>query len=268
MIKLSKLGVVMGALAASQAFAADIVPSYEIGTEVYHETYEEQVGGNKFMQETAVMKGVNASLLLPFSQEHALRFSARYAQGQSDYKGRSVTCDAQGMCGYNSFGSTSFSGLDRKTYDLRAAYEWTAPIAQHDVTTAFGLGFRDLVDHLDQARGGYRRESQYVYAHLAIASRFQLGSGWSLTPQFAYQHLLQGKQNSGGTINKQKNGKGVEFSATLARAFADQSEIRLTPFVRYWKIGDSESAVNAAGQSTLEPANKTTELGAKLSYAF
>lgn len=249
----------------STSALAQVTPSFEIGTEVYQETYKETVDGQPFMKEQAIMIGVNGAVRLQFTNQDAVKFSARYAQGKSDYTG---AFDGQ------PYGSLTSNGQDRYTYEFRGVYEATGPVSGHDLTTSLGLGYRNLTDRLDQSGpGGYKRESEYFYATLGLEAKYGLGaSSWDVTPKIAYNHLIQGTQHSfiGGNDfqNRQNNGHGFELSAAVSRQLQNTQEIRLTPFYRYWKVRESEATPIGGGFAIVEPENKTNEFGLNLSYVF
>src|SRR5450830_1299833 len=91
-LKMSKkyaFGVVALSLISANVAAQEMKPIFEIGTEVYQETYKETVNGRDFMQEKATMYGVTGTAGLQLNQQHVLKFTGRYAQGKSDYTGAS-----------------------------------------------------------------------------------------------------------------------------------------------------------------------------------
>jgi hypothetical protein len=71
--------------------------------------------------------------------------------------------------------------------------------------------------------------------------------------------------------NDQNSGYGLRASFGAARDYG-WGALVLEPFVRYWDIGDSElSALTYNGTVVgvgLEPANKTTEVGLRVSVRF
>ncbi|WP_432239835.1 hypothetical protein [Herbaspirillum robiniae] len=244
-------------VAISGQAMAEVTPTFTLGTEVYEETYREWVGGKRFMKERASMKAVTGDLHLAFDRENAMRIAGRYAWGTSDYTGGSPGMD---------YGSLTDSGQTRRAYDIRTTYEWTSFAMRYPLTTSAGLGYRNLVDRLDQTgEGGYRRESEYFYATVGIGSSIKVGDGsWTFSPKASYQHLLRGFQHSGDDVNVQTKGYGLELSTALSRPVGTGS-VSITPFYRYWKIADSKMN-SAAG--IMEPENQTHEFGVRLSYRF
>lgn len=242
-------------IAAGQA-CAQMKPQFTLGTELYEETYREWDEGKRFMKERASMKAVTGDLRLPIDAQSAVRVAGRYAWGTSDYTG-----------GYQGqpYGSLTDSGQSRRTYEVRTTYEWTTNTLRYPLTTSLGVGYRNLVDRLDQSGdGGYRRESEYWYGTVGVGTNIKVGDGaWTFSPKVSYQHLLDGTQHSGDDINKQKNGYGLEVSTALSRA-AGTGNIVIKPFYRYWKIADSKSSPDGSK----EPQNQTHEFGVNVSYQF
>lgn len=255
------------ALASSAAAGADVVSDVDIGPEIYQETYSETVDGRRFMQETAAMAGITGTATLRFSPVHAMRVSGRYAFGKSDYTGA-----YQG----GSYGSVTANGQDRSVGEVRAVYLGTLALFGHTLGPSAGLGYRQLTDRLDQAgSGGYRRESEYLYATLGLETRFAWGRDWNVTPSLSALLLLRGTQHShidGNDVqNRQDTGKGVEIALAFAHALDAKHSLQLTPFYRYWHIGQSDTACYwSSGQYYCgsEPDNRTREFGLRLSFAF
>lgn len=250
---------------ASAASAQENKLVYEIGTEIYQENYKETRNGGDFMKEKATMYGINGTVGAMLTQQHGLKLTWRYAQGKSDYTGSD-----QG----GAYGSLQHNGQDRSTFEMRGIYQYTMPFSDFDLTPSVGLGYRYLLDHLDQMPAGYKRESEYIFLPLGLEATFRSSDKLRITPKFGYNYLIQGKQHShfGGSdgliANKQKTGTGIEISAAFAYTLGNKSVVRITPFYRYWDIGDSQTVYMGEGRNIFEPKNKTDEFGINLTYAF
>lgn len=236
-------------------------PCFKIGSELYHETYKEYVDQQIFMREDARMFGIYTKAHIPFHQLHAINLMARFAFGTSRYTG--ATQD-------DSYGSLIHSSQDRYTWEVRGIYDFTLPFSQ-EWSPLLGIGYRKLTDRLDQIEeGGYKRTSQYVYATMGIKGEMRLGS-WQLEPQLLYHHLLRGVQQSkqDGWILKhhQRTGHGVELAAELSHTLVNQQSISITPYYRYWHIADSDTSYEY-DMKTMEPNNKTREVGLRMTYQF
>lgn len=233
----------------------------QIGTEIYTEQYREYSDNALFMQENARMFGLYTQLSMPFKQYHAIDLMTRLAVGSSRYTGAEQN---------DHFGSIVASNLDRYVWETRAMYELTLP--DTNLSPLIGAGYRRLVDRLDQLNsGGYKRISQYFYTSLGIKAEIRLSQQWQLIPQLLYHHLLHGKQQSQtgswSLEHKQDKGHGIEFSADFKRVLNNDQAIRLTPYYKYWHIADSHISTQHHMQ-TIEPENKTHEIGIKMDYTF
>ena len=237
---------------------------FEVGSELYQEVYSEKVAGQQFMREQATMYGVNGVAGWRITPQQALKLSLRYAQGRSQYTGGNALIP---------YGGLTASGLSRYVYELRGSYEHQLQVFGQDILPSVGLGYRLLTDHLEQSGpGGYKRQSEYYYLNLGLASTFATGA-WKITPKLAWNQLLKGTQhsyqyNGFDVVNNQKSGRGIEFSTAFAYGLRDSSEIRVTPFLRYWKIPASQLTYYTPVNGLTEPDNTTRELGVNLSYAF
>jgi len=266
MHKRASLTLYLGFLALSlPAIADSSLPKVTVGAEGYVENYRETVDGYTFMKENSQMFALTASARLDLSTDQALEFSGRYGRGDADYRSSTGSKD----------------GLTRISSDWRLVYKHDFPAGTRTVTPEAGFGVRLLSDHLDEFQpGGYRRESTYQYLLLGVSGRSPLSNDWALVPRFAYQYLVKGRQQSHlsdinptypDLTNTQHNGYGLEFSVGFEKTLADKTIVALTPFFRYWNIGDSST--DTASSSTViitgkEPKNATQEAGINVAYRF
>jgi hypothetical protein len=257
-MSLSKLAGVILLLCAGNAFAQErSETTLETGFEHYQETYRETVNGAPFMQEKSDMNGVYANLNMPLSMSDALAFSVRYAAGKSKYTGGKMGAP---------YGSLIIHDLDRYSAELTAAYEFHLLY----MTPSAGIGYRRLVDRLDQAgAGGYKRTSEYMFLTVGVSSIYDLTSlGVQLTPRAEYRYLLRGRQHSADIVNEQHSGEGLELSVALSGQLTPTMGWRVTPYYRYWQIADSDQVDSPAGGTLMEPRNTTQEIGARVSLTF
>lgn len=244
------------------ATAATTTPplTMHLGSEIYQEVYQERSDGQLFMQEKATMIGLTLEGHYAFTPEHALRLSGRIGRGESTYTG-----SYQG----GNYGDLVSNGQDRSTFDLRALYENSTEWEYGPVTGSIGLGYRNLIDRLDQSGpGGYKRENELLYLHLQEQFELTINSTWKFLPTVGINVLIYGRQHSDDLLNTQDNGLGVELSAPFERVLSGNKTLRLQPFFRFWQIGDSNHVDIGNGYYAVEPSNTTKEYGLNISVGF
>ena len=126
-----------------------------------------------------------------------------------------------------------------------------------------------MVDNLQEARpSGYKRENSNLYASFGIERAFGLTKNWTVTPSVVLKKSIYSRQFSGiqeGVllVHNQKNVNGAEFSAAFTKQNANGTKLLVTPYVRAWSAADSV-VVNG----TIEPKNKTREIGLTFAFQF
>lgn len=233
----------------------------QIGTEIYRESYKEYINNKLFMREDASMFGLYTKAHIPFHTRHTVDLLARLAFGNSRYTGAAQN---------EEYGSIISSNQDRYVWEARGIYAFSLPFATN-WSPLIGIGYRKLVDRLDQiGDGGYKRVSQYLYASTGLKGNISLDL-WQLEPHFFYHYLLYGKQQSkqgGDTLeHKQHRGHGIEFAGEFIRPIWHKESISVTPYYRYWHIAASDISYQF-DMKTIEPKNKTHEIGLRFGYSF
>lgn len=234
--------------------------TYELGFTTYREKYTERVDGKKFMQEEANMWGVQGAVTHSFNHGGKLKLSGIFATGNADYTGA-----YQG----GNYGDLRVGSLDRYMLTTELEYKLTSR-DWNDITFGAGVGYRRLVDHLEQAGpGGYKRKNDRVYLTLGLEREFLAGD-WSFTPQFKYKHLVWGSQHSdimGGVAMKQDKGYGTELAVAITHKAA-WNGLTVTPYLRTWDIKNSKFVQLTSTVGAYEPQNKTKEVGVTVSLRF
>jgi hypothetical protein len=190
---------------------------------------------------------------------------------------------AAGTIDYTSIGSGIVKGIKDYSAEIRFLVGYSRRISKRFTFTEFaGLGYRYLLDGKgstmsDTGAKGYDRKSHYLYIPLGEEFSFRFARSWELALTGEYDFLWHGWQYSenfaslGYTIkNDQTSGKGARGSIKLSRRFK-RIGISIEPFIRYWSIGDSDHALIMLVPPypfIYEPANKTTERGARLAINF
>lgn len=240
-----------------------------VGIESYSETYTEYDttrGNAKFMQQSALMRGINSSVEFALSPVHVAFVTARYATGLSDYIG-----GYQNAAGtYSGYGTLRSYGTPRSTSELGVGIALFEPLS-----VGVGVNQRVLEDHLEFTAGGYYRKNTILYDYAFIKYSIQLDSVM-VTPKATYKHLIGGKQYSGpslgmaqGTSNTQNSGSGYNFEVSFIFPAGNRT-VELTPFYRFMEIQDSDwvSTNTATGMGVIEPKNRTVEVGISAQLLF
>lgn len=262
---LATLGILSASAALAQEQASPVKDflhrnSVSIGLSTYNERYEEfSSDGAKIVQEKAPMASFDLGAKIPLNDIARLDLTASWAKGTTTYTGS--------YWGGN-YGDLVAEGWDRSKFEATALYK-LSPAAWHGVTVGGGLGYRKLVDDLqDSGPGGYKRVNTLWYAALSAEAKFQVTPCWSLTPSVTVKKGLKSRQKSytadllGQDItHKQDDVTGGELA--LAIQTANAPSIVVTPFVRLWKVDASNIVMD-----TVEPDNKTREIGIALSLQF
>jgi len=231
--------------------------TFDVGVTVHREQYREYMGDSKVMQETANMPGLKLGVARKFDDGAVLSADAIYAQGHSTYTGSYQD---------GSYGDLQIHNLGRSYFESNVRYKMTSP-KWSQTALITGLGYRQLTDHLDDAGpGGYRRVNRRVYAILGVERPFQVSQAWSITPRLETKIILLGRQSvdlfGGTTLNQ--HGYGAELAADFTyHGYNNNRDIIITPFVRGWKLGQSNSS-----NGMVEPKNTTTEAGLNFTVRF
>lgn len=230
---------------------------YELGVSTHRELYEEFADGDKLMQEEAIMTTVRAGVSRAIGDTGGtVVLNSQFGFGKGDYTGSYMD---------GAYGDLHVNGLKRTLVDVSATYKQTAE-AWSGLTAGVGIGYRRLVDNLqDGGPGGYKRTNKRTYLTASLERAIEF-SAWTVTPAVQYKHILSSKQTSdllGGVTVDQPSGHGAEASIAFIRKSEGYRTI-ITPFFRIWDIKDSD--VHKSG--LYEPRNKTKEAGVAVTYQF
>ena len=244
--------------------------AWEIGPEIFHHKYTEP----GLMKNTGMMYGfywsyTDRQWLDPSSQDEDESLAEKPAQWMIATDGSfaygTVDYDGHLMNGtpYNA------KNDDNWLFEARLLFGPDFPHENRMDTIYTGLGFRYLDNDSSDDPTGYVRESHYLYMPVGITTMGKLNdSGWSLGATAEFDAFLYGVQTShlhgayGDIHNQQHEGYGVRGSIKLGKKDGDHNLI-IEPFVRYWKIQQSEES-----EGFVEPSNDTVEFGARLIWRF
>jgi hypothetical protein len=243
--------------------------SWEIGPDAYYYKYREP----GLMKQTGYFYGVETAYTyrewvptFPTDDSELkwmFRAEARYDWGIVDYDGALQDTETGEKIPY------SFDDKHDSIGEFRLLLGPDFPKADVVDTLYSGLGYRYLHDDKSGDPFGYDRRSNYLYLPVGFSTLRNLSGSWLISANAEFDLLLLGRQSSdlsgfgfGEIHNKQNNGYGLRGSVGFEYT-AKELAIILQPFIRYWKIGQSE-----VDNGFVEPKNNTTEIGLDLIFRF
>ena len=239
--------------------------TFEGGSEVYRYTYKEP----GLMQYKGIWQGFNFAYTFrgqipPSAKNGMLKLEARYCWGRVDYNGHLLDEENTPFYMYN---------IPDYVFEARALFGNEFFVSEAvSFIPYLGAGYRYLKDKSP----GIERRQQYYYLPLGIEVIKRLKRNWSIGIQTEIDLFCGGRQITYranlGEKHKFRQNEGIGFRG----AFKIQNQTRLIgfifePFIRYWKIEDSELGPPVEGEEDLywvEPKNFTKELGFKLALIF
>lgn len=209
-----------------------------------------------------------------FSDENAInmfRLDAKFSGGNLDY---------------DSAGTGSSEDDRHYMLETRGSIGYDIPVgSMWRITPYGGFGYRWFKDDsggttTTTGAYAYDRESRYYYIPLGVEAQARLDHDWLLEATFEYDYFLCGTQKShfedvdsgyNTLYNRQDSGYGVRGSLKIIKQHKGFN-IFVEPFVRYWNIDDSDTAILTYYETPvslgIEPANTTTEYGVKTGLRF
>lgn len=235
--------------------------SWEIGPDAYYYKYKES--GVKV---TGYFYGVQAAYTyrewVPFFPTAELapdkwmfRAEGRYDWGTVDYDGELMDGTPY-----------TYDNKDDTTGEFRLLFG--PDFLKANVLDTFygGFGYRQLNDDKSGDPHGYDRQSQYLYVPIGFKTLRNLAGAWLISANAEFDIFMWGRQTSdlGDTTihNEQNKGYGMRGSVDFEYN-TKGTGILIQPFIRYWKIGNSE-----VDDFFYEPKNNTTEIGLDLILRF
>jgi hypothetical protein len=239
--------------------------SFDAGAQLSHITYKEP----GLMQESGIMYGVTGAYT-SVGRRLMWRVDGTLSTGEVEYVGS-----------YWDGTPLTVKGIRDTMFETRAILGSTEFVNISSYYFPYiGIGYRYLFDGADKAPGGYRRESNYLYIPLGIDGMVTTKGRWSLGFTVEYDYFVSGRQFSSlsdadpgynDIESKQSSGYGLRGSLRFIRA--GRNDIILEPFIKYWKIAESDMVpLTYNGVPTpygvVEPENNSTELGIKVLMRF
>lgn len=278
--QMALLGALAGTMLSGPA-AARTPSGLEIGLELFDYGYRERHGGATIVRDDGRFIGLAIDYTQRLGGAWLLRGRLAGAVGSVDYR-------STGSIGEDNDEEVRLDGVTQGIgrFELLVGRDFALSEAT-TLTPFIGLGSRVLNDESggeesDNGLLGYDRQVSYAYVPVGVALRHSLGGRRALTFTAQYQHLVGGESESRfSDIDPEvpdvtvdlKGGSGFEIAA-IADLPIGSDAVRVGPFLRRWSIGRSDSFVitnpddPAEAIELFEPANRTLELGLRLSIAF
>jgi hypothetical protein len=275
---MTKLVLGLALVACATGFATPALgqtrPGFEAGLELYRIGYKEFVSGDLFIRQDGGMVGINLSYVQPVA---------------GGLFGRALLSGAAGSVDYDPLDEPVIQNIPQSSgrVELHLGYDFMLK-GGTSITPFAGYGARLYEDEsggLETEGGllGFDREITYRYLPIGLASSIPVGGRKRLHLSAQYNHLIGGEVNNrfsrldpdAPDVELDFNGgNGLEASAMLSLPVGRRHAINVGPFVRRWDLDDSDSFIitnpddPSEAIELLEPANRTTEIGVRVSFSF
>jgi hypothetical protein len=270
------LGLALGAWTAcfSTPALGQTRPGFEVGLEVFQIGYMEFDEGDLFIRQDGRMVGLNFSYVQPIT---------------GSLFGRATISGAAGSVDYDPLDEPVVEDVKQSQgrFEIHLGYDFMLK-GGASITPFAGYGYRLHEDHAEgvstvSGLEGFDREIEYDYLPVGVASSIPVGGRKRLNLSAQYNHLIGGQVNNRFSLLDPdlpdvaldfNGGHGLEASAMLALPVGRRHALNVGPFIRSWKIAQSDSftIVNPDDPTEaivlFEPENRTTELGVRLSFSF
>jgi hypothetical protein len=184
---------------------------------------------------------------------------------------------------YSSDESGDMDGIKDRLFEVRLLLgaEWF-PYKNISFMPYVGFGYRKLTDdssgkETDLGYLGYKRTIKYFYVPIGISGAYYINPNWKIKGYAEYDYFIRGKVKSylsdiDPTLyedirNTQDDGYGIRAGVSVVRKFKSV-ELSGGPYVKYWKIDESDISYDSWGRGWVEPKNHSTEAGAMLRIGF
>lgn len=261
----------------SKAHSLDL--SWEIYSAWYHEPHVMEQSGTMNGYSGRYTYRPNKDDLFYYKAINYYRLDGMFASGRFDYQAKG---DQEGLKINNIYDyMVEIRGIIGKEY-IHEDFNFLA---------YSGFGHRFLNDEetpptifMGSSVYGYERESRYYYLPFGFEVSKNFEGNWTVTANGEYDWFLTGRQVSEfsdankylpdsrneDVSNRQDSGYGMRGSIKFLKS-AEQFNFFVEPFIRYWKINDSEIKTTYFDSELfagLEPENQTLESGVKLGMQF
>lgn len=276
---MKKSGIILAAAVAAASPAAALAQTpggFEIGAEAFDYNYRERHEGETIVFDDGKFFGARLGYVETIGGGWFLRARLGVAFGSVDYRAPEPG------------GEVRIDKVEQSIGQLELHVGKDFPLGDGATISPFaGLASRVLRDNSggresDEGLVGYDREVAYAYVPVGAEARVPVSGRTSLVLSGQYNWFVGGDSESKfSRIDPEfsdvkldlNSGSGFELSAAVETGVGGGA-LRFGPFLRRWSIKQSESFVitNPEDPSDrielLEPANRTTEVGLRLSFSF
>lgn len=244
-------------------------PGFEVGAQLFDYNYRERFEGDTVARDDGKFIGVTGSYVETIGRGWFLRATAATGAGSVDY-----SSDDGRIKDVSQYIAQVEFHVGR---DFRVGGRTT-------ITPFAGIGGRALDDNsggkqTELGFEGFDREIGYTYIPVGLAATVPVGSKMALVLSSQLNWVVAGTAESKFSELDPEipdlsldldGGYGIEVSAMLSAPIG-RNAVRFGPFLRYWNIEQSKSKTFREEDFEIEffePANKTRELGLRLSFGF
>lgn len=244
-------------------------PGFEVGAQLFDYEYRERFEGATIVGDDGKFIGVTGSYVETIGNGWFLRAVASFGSGSVDYS--------------SDDGEIEDVSQDIAQVEFHVGRDFLVG-GVTTITPFTGIGGRALDDNsggeqTETGFEGFDREVGYTYIPAGVALTFPFGSKMSLAVSSQLNWVVGGKAESKFSRLDPEvpdlsldldGGYGMETSAMLS-APVGRYALRFGPFLRYWNIERSKSQTFIEEDFEIEffePANKTTEIGLRVAFAF
>jgi hypothetical protein len=275
------LGLLAGAAMAPTAAEAQTRGGFELGVEVFDYGYRERDAGETVVRDDGKFVGVSLGYVQKLGDGWLLRGRLAGAAGSVDYRSNGAVLGPD-------TGEQRLDNISQGIGQFEVHVGRDFMLSERTSLTPFvGFATRTLNDEsggeeTDGGLLGYDRDVSYAYVPLGLAFRQSTGGRGAITVSAQYNLVVGGEATSKfSDLDPElpdvkvdlKGGSGFELSA-IADIPLGKNSIRVGPFLRRWSIDESESFVITNPDDPtetlelVEPKNRSTEIGLRLSFAF
>jgi hypothetical protein len=270
-----------GAMVVAPNAKAQVRGGFEVSTEAFDYRYREREDGKVIVRDDGLFGGIGIGYVETIGGGSFLRGRLRVAAGSVDYRSDGSIVDEPGG------EEVRLDNVLHTSGQLELHFGKNFAVGTGATLTPFvGLGSRYLIDSSggevsDSGLLGYDREISYAYVPIGADATVPVGRRSVLRLSAQYNLFVGGTAKSRfSKIDPQvpdievdtQEGHGLEASAMLGLPVG-RRELAFGPFLRFWKIGQSDSILigpefPGEPERFVEPRNRTTELGIRVSLAF